>query len=81
MAKYSFILLFISVSFFVKGQKDTTAMILLHEVVVTTQRNPQESTYVPYSINSLTRKSLDDFSSRTTPEALINMNGVFEGEY
>lgn len=77
MAKYTFILLFLTINFIAKGQTDTTSVILLDEIVVTTQRNPQESANVPYSVNSLTRKSLDDFSPRTTPEALINMNGVF----
>jgi len=77
MAKFTFILFFLTISFFVKGQKDTTVVIPLHEVVVTTQRNPQEPSGIPYSINSLTRKSLNEFSPRTTPEALMNRNGVF----
>src|SRR5512133_2315770 len=77
MVKYIFILLFLTINFIAKGQTDTTSVILLVEIVVTTQRNPQESTYILYSVNALTRKSLDDFSPRTTPEALINMNGVF----
>lgn len=77
MAKYTFIFLFLTISFFVQGQTDTIEVIQLREVVVTTQRNPQESSSIPYSVNSLIRKSLDDFSPRTTPEALMNMNGVF----
>jgi len=77
MPKYTFILLFLTIGFYAKAQKDTTVVMPLQEVVVTSQRNPQESTSIPYSVSSITRKSLDDFSPRTTPEALMNMNGVF----
>lgn len=75
--KISTILLLLLSSFFAKGQADTTINISLLEVVVTSQRNPQESVYTPYSVSSITSKSLDDFNPRTTPEALMNMNGVF----
>lgn len=77
MAKYAIIFLFLTIGFYAKGQKDTTVAIPLQEVIVTSQRNPQKPTYIPYSVSSIARESLDDFSSRTTPEALINMNGVF----
>ncbi len=77
MAKKAFILFFLTINFFAKGQTDTTSVITLQEIVVTSQRNPQASTYTPYSVSSLARKSLDDFNPRTTPEALMNMNGVF----
>jgi len=77
MAKYAFIFLFLIIGFYAIGQTDTTSVVSLQEIVVTSQRSPQESAYTPYSISSIARKSLDDFSPRTTPEALMNMNGVF----
>lgn len=76
--KTSFLaLLLLSTVFFAKGQADSTTVISIQEVVVTSQRNPQESIHIPYSVSNINRKSLDDFSPRTTPEALTNMNGLF----
>lgn len=77
MAKQAFFLLFLIISYYAKGQADSTLVISLQEIVVTSQRNPQKSAYIPYSVSSITLKSLDDFIPRTTPEALTNMNGVF----
>ncbi|MDP2115428.1 MAG: TonB-dependent receptor, partial [Bacteroidota bacterium] len=74
--KIYLILLFFSSVIIKKGQTDTST-VLIQEVVITTQRNPKETTNIPYSISFLDRKSLDDFSPRTTPEALMNMNGLF----
>lgn len=77
MAKQAFFLLFLIISYYSKGQADSTLVISLQEIVVTSQRNPQKSAYIPYSVSSITLKSLDDFIPQTTPEALTNMNGVF----
>ena len=77
MVKYFFIFLMLLTSIFAEGQIDTTTVYSIHEVVITTQRKPKESTTVPYSISYLSRKSLDSFMPRTTPEALISMNGLF----
>lgn len=76
MKRYYLILVAILTGIFAKGQTDTTT-VLIQEVVITTQRNPQESINIPYSISFQDRKSLDNFSPRTTPEALMNMNGLF----
>lgn len=70
-------LFLLSTGFFAKGQADSTTVISIQEVVVTSQRNSQESIHIPYSVSYINRKSLDDFSPRTTPEALMNMNGLF----
>jgi len=76
--KTSFLaLLLLSTAFLAKGQVDTTEIISIQEVIVTSQRTPQESINIPYSVSYINRKSLDDFSPRTTPEALMNMNGLF----
>ena len=59
------------------GQMDTTTLIPIQEIIVSSQRSPQQSTFIPYSVSSLSRQSMDDLSVRTTPEALMNVNGVF----
>lgn len=77
--KYSGIpLLFLSlfVSAQQKENEDSTAL-KLSEVVVTAQRHQQQNLLVPYSVNTLNRKELDNFQYRTAPEALMSMNGVF----
>ncbi len=56
--------------------KDTVAQSL-NEVVLTAQRSKQQNIYVPYSVNTVSRQTLDEFNPRTTPEALMGMNGVF----
>ena len=58
-----------------KVQEDTTRS--LTEAVVTAQRNESQPILVPYSVQKLNRQQLDDFNPRTTPEALMMVNGVF----
>ncbi|NEW85418.1 MAG: Plug domain-containing protein, partial [Mariniphaga sp.] len=77
MTKYTLIFIILAFGFNAKGQRDSTLVISLQQVVVTALRNPEEATLIPYSVNSITGKTLDDFNPRTTPEALMNMNGVF----
>lgn len=57
-------------------EKDTVLQSL-NEVVVTAQRSKQQNIYVPYSVNTVSRQTLDEFNPRTTPEALVGVNGVF----
>ncbi len=57
-------------------KKDTTIRSL-GEVMVTAQRHQQESLLVPYSVNALSQQYIGEVSPRTTPEALMGMNGVF----
>lgn len=59
-----------------KESADTT-VLKLNEVVLTAQRKPQQNLLVPYSVNTLGRKEMDDYQFRTTPEAMMAMNGVF----
>ena len=54
-----------------------TATRSLGEVVVTAQRHQQENIVVPYSVSTVSRQQFDETSPRTTPEALMGMNGVF----
>lgn len=58
-------------------EKKDTAIRSLDEVVVTAQRHQQQSLLVPYSVNTISQQSLAERNSRTTPEALMGVNGVF----
>jgi outer membrane receptor protein involved in Fe transport len=77
MTKIFLILLFVLLGYMVKSQEDSLKVIPIGEVVVTSQRSPQLQVAIPYSVNTITRKEMDQFSPRTTPEALMGMNGVF----
>jgi outer membrane cobalamin receptor len=59
------------------NEKKDTSILKLNEVVVTAQRQQQQNLLVPYSVNTLGRKEMDDYQFRTTPEAMMAMNGVF----
>lgn len=58
------------------SQQDTVTKIL-DEVVLTSQRKAQKSFYIPYSVESVSNTTLNNYYPRTTPEALIGVNGVF----
>lgn len=60
-----------------KGQTDTLTVIPLQEVIVTSQREAQSPLLIPYSVSSLSRGAIDEYSVRTAPEALTSVNGVF----
>lgn len=77
MTKYTLLIILLSVSFYANGQADSTKVISIQEVIITSQRVPQKEAVIPYSVNSVSRKELDNFSPRTTPEALMSTNGVF----
>ncbi|MGZ5134605.1 MAG: TonB-dependent receptor plug domain-containing protein, partial [Flavitalea sp.] len=49
----------------------------LEEVIITAQRSKQNQLFTPYSVSSVSRHYLNDFNPRTTPEALMGVNGVF----
>jgi hemoglobin/transferrin/lactoferrin receptor protein len=68
-----YFLFFTSVVF---AQEDTTAKAL-QEVVVTALRTKQEEQKIPYAVSTIQRKELNQFSPRTTPEALMGLTGVF----
>ncbi len=77
MNRFSLFFILFSSFYSVNGQTDTTIVYSLDEIVVTSQRNPQDKASTPYSINVLNRKQIDLFVPRTTPEALTGLNGVF----
>ncbi len=59
-----------------KEQKDTIGQSL-EEIVITAQRKESQRLLVPYSVQKINRQQLDEFNPRTTPEALMMVNGVF----
>ena len=58
------------------AQTDTTIQSL-GEVVITSNRTTQQEAAIPYVVNNISKKQLQQFGARTTPEALMGMNGVF----
>ncbi len=60
----------------VTAQNDT-ATTLLGEVIITSQRKPQKAFDIPYNIQSVTKSNIENYRPRTTPEALMGVNGVF----
>jgi len=70
-----YILIFLNVYAF--GQNDVMDTVRIGEIVVTTQRIPREDFLVPYSISLIDKKEMEHFTKRTTPEMLMNMDGVF----
>jgi outer membrane receptor protein involved in Fe transport len=77
MTKYTLLLILLAFNFFASGQADSTTVISIQEVIITSQRVPQKETVIPYSVNSISRKEMDNFNPRTTPEALMSSNGIF----
>ena len=69
------LLLLLSVSQVCYSQQDSAAY--LGEVIITAQRKSQRELFIPYSVSSIRLKDLAEFNPRTTPEALMGMNGVF----
>ncbi|MGE0018847.1 MAG: TonB-dependent receptor plug domain-containing protein [Draconibacterium sp.] len=74
--RFSF-LFFLFSSFFAIAQTDSVPSVLINEVVVTTQRIPLNEQLIPYSISLLDKKEMEYFAKRSTPEMLMNTNGVF----
>jgi hemoglobin/transferrin/lactoferrin receptor protein len=58
-------------------QKADSILKPMQEVVVTAQRSAQEIVNIPYSVQKLNNRQLNEFMPRSTPEALARMNGVF----
>ncbi len=77
MNKYHLFLFLFFVNFYAIGQNAVMDTIQIGEVVVTTQRIPQEDFLVPYSISLIDKKEMDYFTKRSTPEMLMNTDGVF----
>jgi hemoglobin/transferrin/lactoferrin receptor protein len=49
----------------------------LEEVIITAHRSPQQILKAPFSVQKTSRESLNTFMPRSTPEALVKLNGVF----
>ena len=77
MTKCPLLFLLTIFGIYTNAQTDTTKVICIPEIIVISQRNPLKQVNIPYSVSSINRKELDNFSPRTTPEALMNTNGVF----
>jgi hemoglobin/transferrin/lactoferrin receptor protein len=60
-----------------KKQTDSTKIELLNEVVITVNRSANQEFQTPNSIKVLNKKYLKTYAPRTTPEALMGVNGVF----
>jgi hemoglobin/transferrin/lactoferrin receptor protein len=58
------------------GKKDTAGRSL-DEVIVTAQRQERQLMLLPAAVNILSKQQLAEAGSRTTPEALMAVNGVF----
>ena len=54
-----------------------TSITSMNEVVLTALRSKQENLRVPYTVSAVSGKFLQEFSPRSTPEALMGMPGVF----
>lgn len=65
---------FINLNF---AAKDFDNPFILNEVIVTTQRSAQAALLVPYSTQSITKAYIQNYQPRTTPEAVMGLNGVF----
>ncbi len=68
------LLLFFTSFFF---NNDSTKTELLNEVVVTANRSENQAFKTPNSVKILNQKYLKTYAARTTPEALLGVNGVF----
>lgn len=57
-----------------KAQEDT---LVLDDVIITSLRKAEKELHIPYSTQSISKNYIEKYQSRTTPEALIGLNGVF----
>jgi outer membrane cobalamin receptor len=77
MNQIKFLFILFLATFTVQAQNSLSDTLLIEEVVVTTQRVPLNEQLIPYSISLLDKKEMDHFTKRTTPEMLMNSDGVF----
>lgn len=59
------------------AQPKITDTLLIDEIVITTQRTPVEQLLVPYSASVLDKTEMDHYTKRSTPEMLMNTDGIF----
>jgi len=72
-----FCFLWLFLFFLSAGAQQDSANKSLEEVIVTAQRVEQKEIWVPYSVKKISSQYFKESGSRTTPEALQGMNGVF----
>ncbi len=77
MNQLKFLFILSLANFTLQAQNTLSDTLLIEEVVVTTQRIPAQEQLIPYSIGLLDKREMNYFSKRTTPEMLMNTNGVF----
>ncbi len=75
---FAIFLLLVSLNVFAQNNKITdTSILKLNEVVVTAQRHQQINLVTASSVKTISKKDFEEYQYRTTPEALMSMNGVF----
>ena len=57
-------------------QKDTAGRSLA-EVVITAQRQERQAMQLPATVHAVPKRQLAESASRSVPEALMGVNGVF----
>ncbi len=78
MKKSSFYLLVLILPFTLVAQvEDDSTTHSLNEVVLIAQRIKQINLYIPYSVSIVSKNYLQEYTPRTTPEALVGVNGIF----
>lgn len=58
-------------------EKEDSSSKKLFEVVVTAQRQKQPKLLVPFSVSTMDKIQIQQYQYRTTPEAMMAINGVF----
>ncbi|MEJ7769165.1 MAG: TonB-dependent receptor [Chitinophagaceae bacterium] len=77
MHKFSLTLvLLVTTCLYAFAQSDTSTQ-QLEEITITSQRMLQKNLNIPYSTQSVSSAYLENIQPRTTPEALMGVNGVF----
>ncbi|MEJ7830051.1 MAG: TonB-dependent receptor plug domain-containing protein, partial [Segetibacter sp.] len=77
MIKHIWLVAIFSIKALSAISQEDSSVKQLDEVVVTAQRYAQKIFVAPYSVNRVSRNQLEHYFPRTTPEALMGVNGVF----
>lgn len=73
----NFLIFLLALPCFAQQTADTLKTALLNEVVVTANRAESQSFQTANHTVIVNKKTIQNYNSRTTPEALMGMNGVF----
>lgn len=77
MQNWIMFFMFVCLNFQVARAQEDTTVKNLQEVVVSANRTVQQEALVPYTVKVISKKQMNEFNPRTSPEALMGMNGVF----